>query len=287
MVDLTQRRSFDTHLPLGEQVIGVPSVRGMSLVHLRAMVDAFNRYGFVILECEDQTDGRDDLLALKWYLGNAAPHPRADEDGVVPISNARTVAGFLGSSSRAHLPHTDGAFRDVPEKITTLQCVVQPAVPGLSVLCSAKAAYDHLATMFPDRLHLLEREDALTVTRTTQSSTQGVFRTDGHAYFIKFRMSDGAAEVVPHPEVREMFEELCRFFRAKENRLVFALRPGQILIGDNTAIVHGRTPFPSEEVREMRRLNFDGSGPLCVRMGFGFVPRIWSPEAIVSQARCA
>jgi alpha-ketoglutarate-dependent taurine dioxygenase len=287
MVDLAQRRCFDAHLPLGDQIVRVPSIRRMSLVHLRAMVDAFNRFGFVILECEDRTDSREDLLALKWYLGNAAPHPRADDDGVVPISNAKTVAGFLGSSSQAHLPHTDGSFRDVPEKITTLQCVVQPEAGALSVLGSAKAAYDHVAAMFPDRVHLLERDDALTVTRTTQSSTHAVFRSEGNAYAIKFRMSDGAAEVVPRADVREMFEELCRFFCAQENRLVFALRPGQVLIGDNTAIVHGRTSFPPDQSREMRRLNFDGSGPLCVRMAFGFVPREPSPAAFVSSARCA
>ena len=287
MVDLAQRRSFDAHLSLAEQAIRVPSVRRMSMINQRAMVDAFNRYGFVILDCEDQTDSREDLLALKWYLGDAAAHPRADDDGVVAITNSKEVPGFLGSSSMAHLPHTDGAFSDTPEKITSLQCVVQPKVGGLSMLCSAKAAYDHIATTFPDRVHLLNCRNALTVTRTTQSSTQAVFRRNGKVYSIKFRMSDGAAEVIPRADVRDVFEELCRFFCAEENRLVFRLQPGQVLIGDNTAVVHGRTSFPPDEVREMRRLNFDGTGPLCVRMGFGFVPQEPLPEDLVSSARCA
>jgi len=285
MVDLAQRRSFDAHLSLAEQAIRVPSVRRMSMINQRAMVDAFNRYGFVILDCEDQTDSREDLLALKWYLGDAAAHPRADDDGVVAITNSKEVPGFLGSSSMAHLPHTDGAFSDTPEKITSLQCVVQPKVGGLSVLCSAKAAYDHIATTFPGRGHLLTCRNALTVTRTTQSSTQAVFRRNGNVHSIKFRMSDGAAEVIQRADVREMFEELC--FGAEENRLVFRLQPGQVLIGDNTAVVHGRTSFPPDEVREMRRLNFDGTGPLCVRMGFGFVPQEPLPEDLVSSACCA
>ena len=285
MVDLAQRRSFDAHLSLAEQAIRVPSVRRMSMINQRAMVDAFNRYGFVILDCEDQTDSREDLLALKWYLGDAAAHPRADDDGVVAITNSKEVPGFLGSSSMAHLPHTDGAFSDTPETITSLQCVLQPKVGGLSVLCSAKAAYDHIATTFPGRGHLLTCRNALTVTRTTQSSTQAVFRRNGNVHSIKFRMSDGAAEVIQRADVREMFEELC--FGAEENRLVFRLQPGQVLIGDNTAVVHGRTSFPPDEVREMRRLNFDGTGPLCVRMGFGFVPQEPLPEDLVSSACCA
>lgn len=44
-----------------------------------------------------------------------------------------------------------------------------------------------------------------------------------------------------------------------------------ISIADNTAIVHGRTAFPSDEKRTMRRLNFDASGPLCANLSLGFV----------------
>ena len=68
---------------------------------------------------------------------------------------------------------------------------------------------------------------------------------------------------------------------------MFRLQPGQVLIGDNTAVVHGRTSFPPDELREMRRLNFDGTGPLCVRMGFGFVPQEPLTADFVSRARCA
>jgi alpha-ketoglutarate-dependent taurine dioxygenase len=269
---LPRRRPFDANLSPASQVVAVESIRRMNDDDRHELLRAFNRYGFAILDCHDHSDSREDLLALKGLLGNAAPHPRADADGVVAINPFNKVAGFIGSTADEHLVHTDGAFSNTPERIVTLQCVTPARSGGLSLLASAQAAFDHLANEFPDRLHLLGRPDALEITRTSQSSTQPVFIRGGDRHTIKFRMPDGVASATPHPEVRELFAALCRFFSAPENVLSFKLEAGQVLIADNTALVHGRTPFPPDEPRDMRRLNFDASGPLCQHMVFGFGP---------------
>jgi alpha-ketoglutarate-dependent taurine dioxygenase len=270
---MARRRPFDANLSPASQVVAVDSIRRMTDDDRHELLRAFNRYGFAILDCHDRTDSRADLLALKGLLGKAAPHPRADEDGIVAINPKKKVAGFIGSSADEHLVHTDGSFSNTPERIVTLQCVTPARSGGLSLVASAQAAYDHLANHFPERLHQLGRADALTITRTTQSSTQPVFiPRGGDRHALKFRMPDGVAQAAPHPEVRELFAALCRFFSAPENVLSFKLEAGQVLIVDNTALVHGRTPFSPDEPRDMRRLNFDASGPLCQHMVFGFGP---------------
>ncbi|MET9297210.1 TauD/TfdA family dioxygenase [Streptomyces sp. NPDC003077] len=268
----TVRRPFDARLSPAVQTVEVPCVRRMTADQCAEMVEAFNRHGFVILRCRDRTDSRRDLLELKRYFGRSTPHPRADEEGVVAINPFKRVAGFLGSTRAEHLLHTDGAFRDDPEKIITLQCVTPAARGGLSVLASGQAAYEHLERRFPGGIKGLTEPDALTITRTTQSSTQPVFRRDHGTCSIKFRMEDGVSEVVPRSDVRDQFRELCRFFTAPENHLRFRLEAGDVLIGDNCAILHGRTSFAPDERRDVRRLNFDASGPLCDRMVFGFRP---------------
>ncbi|MBN0887750.1 TauD/TfdA family dioxygenase, partial [Pseudomonas aeruginosa] len=48
------------------------------------------------------------------------------------------------------------------------------------------------------------------------------------------------------------------------------LEPGEILVLDNTAVLHGRTAFCANELREMRRLNFDGHGRLRAELELGF-----------------
>lgn len=47
-------------------------------------------------------------------------------------------------------------------------------------------------------------------------------------------------------------------------------RAGEILVLDNTAVLHGRTAFCANELREMRRLNFDGHGRLRAELELGF-----------------
>jgi alpha-ketoglutarate-dependent taurine dioxygenase len=242
----------------------------MSTSDLENMLCAFNRYGFVILACDDITDSREDLLALKLHLGNAAPHMRADTDGIVQINAFSEKQGFLGSSAERHLPHTDGAFSDNPELITALQCITPATQGGVSQLASAQAAYTYLATSFPERVHELSRPDALTIRRGTQTSTQPVFLHNNRYLRIRFRMPDGAAKITPHPEVYDLFNELSCFLTKPENILELELEKGQVLIVDNTALVHGRTSYAPNEPRNMRRLNFDASGPLCTRMIFGF-----------------
>lgn len=271
---VSQRRPFDATLPVHLQLVPIRSIRSMSSFDLVSMLRAFNRHGFAILACEDLAHSRDDLLALKRHFGCAAPHPRADADGIVPINAFARMQGFLDSTSEEHLLHTDGAFSDTPEAILTLQCVVPTAQGGVSRLASAQAAYTHLAEVFPDRIHELSRPDALTVRRGAQSSTQPVFlRRGGGRLGIRFRMPDGAAEVTPHPAARELFDELCRFLTSPANVLELKLETGQVLVADNTAVVHGRTSYPPSEPRDMRRLNFGANGPLCELMTLGFVAK--------------
>jgi hypothetical protein len=58
-----------------------------------------------------------------------------ENDGVVPISNAEHPEGFLGSTAEEHPLHTDGSFRDNPEKM--LEFVEDGiTVAGLPVLTS-------------------------------------------------------------------------------------------------------------------------------------------------------
>ncbi|MFD7665529.1 TauD/TfdA family dioxygenase [Streptomyces sp. NPDC059788] len=270
MASADLRRPFGSGLSLAAQTVRVGSLSCMSTAQEREMLSAFNRYGFAVLRSTERAGSRQDLLGLRWRFGTPAPHPRADDDGIVPITPAEPVDGFPGSTRSEHLLHTDGAFRDRPEALITLQCVRPAARGGLSVLASAQAARQHLARHFPGRWQALTEPDALTITRTGRTSTQPLFRHRGGVCGLKFRMPDGMSRVVPRPDVRDQFAELCRFFAAPANRLAFKLAPGDVLIADNSAVVHGRTTIPAGEPRMLRRLNFDATGPTCARMVFGF-----------------
>jgi alpha-ketoglutarate-dependent taurine dioxygenase len=265
-------RWFDATLRLSDVLVHVPSIRKMSSLDWGTLVHCFNRYGFVVLSCKDQTDSRTDLLALCPFFGSPAPHPRADEDGIVGIHAKNPIPGFIDSSHEEHRLHTDGSFLDRPERIITLQCVAQSSAGGDTVLASARAAYEFVASLYPTAVGLFSRPDALTITRAGRSSCGPLFRQDGERYHVRLRLPDGAAEVCPHPDSRRLFDVLCSFLAAPPSRFVFKLEPGQVLIADNTAILHGRYAFAAGSPRHMRRLNFDATGPLCSQLQLGFVP---------------
>lgn len=188
----------------------------------------------------------------------------------MPISNARYVSGYLGSTPLEHKLHTDGAFLDTPEQLCSLQCVRNAREGGETLLASAGLAFERLRRRMPTKHLGLLRGDALTIVRRHQSSTQPVFRLNGEALGIKFRQNDGAAEVVEHPVAVEAFAELVAALEDPACQLRIKLEPGEILVLDNTAVLHGRTAFCANELREMRRLNFDGHGRLRAELELGF-----------------
>ncbi|MCR7504143.1 TauD/TfdA family dioxygenase, partial [Pseudomonas aeruginosa] len=113
---------FDATLDLERVKVSVRTLVKLSRQEQSAIIRTLNEFGFLLLRSEHGED-RQELLALKELFGRAAPHPRADADGIVPISNARYGSGYLGSTPLEHKLHTDGAFLDIPEQLCSLQCV--------------------------------------------------------------------------------------------------------------------------------------------------------------------
>lgn len=88
---------FDATLDLERVKVSVRTLVKLSRQEQSAIIRTLNEFGFLLLRSE-QGEDRQELLALKELFGRAAPHPRADADGIVPISNARYVSGYLGST---------------------------------------------------------------------------------------------------------------------------------------------------------------------------------------------
>lgn len=85
---------FDATLDLERVKVSVRTLVKLSRQEQSAIIRTLNEFGFLLLRSE-QGEDRQELLALKELFGRAAPHPRADADGIVPISNARYVSGYL------------------------------------------------------------------------------------------------------------------------------------------------------------------------------------------------
>lgn len=227
--------------------------------------EGFNAFGFVIMEFEPRSEPKEDLLALSPFFGRVVRHNRSDRYGILAVNADKPVEGFIDSSNEAHPPHTDGAFKDAPEKVVALQCVLPAKVGGTSLLGSGKLAHDALADRHPRDLIELYDTDAISIQRNEQSSTKPIFRREDDLVTMCFRM-DQTAKTAVKPSAQKGFQRLKEAL--DQNLFRFDLKPHQILIIDNLSLVHGRDAFPQGTSRHYNRLNFDGDGLLDLECGF-------------------
>ncbi|MGI9487062.1 MAG: TauD/TfdA family dioxygenase [Geminicoccaceae bacterium] len=271
--------AFGSDMPIEELIFSTRAGAAIDDRTLEQMVDAYNTYGFFILDCPPRPDPREDLLAIAPFFGRVVTHNRSDHYGILAVNPEKKVDGFIDSTNQAHPPHTDGAFKDQPEKVITLQCVVPADSGGTSLLGSAKLAHDTLAAMDPDAASLLYDDEVMSIRRNDQTSTKAVFRREGERLSLCYRM-DQAAKTHIKPLAQEGFRRLKAII--DDSLLRFDLAPHQILVIDNSSLVHGRDSFPQGADRRYHRLNFDGDGLLD--LVHGFIPEITPASAPISAA---
>ncbi len=225
----------------------------------------FNAEGFVILEFDPRPDPEENLLCLAPLLGHVVPHNRSNRYGILSVNAAAPKPGFIDSSNQAHPPHTDGAFKDNPEKVIALQCIVPAESGGTSFLGSGKSAHAELVSMFGNDICHLYDPEAITIQRNEDKSTKSVFRWQDGRVSMSLRMDD-AAQIEVKPSAQASFDALKTLLQ--RNLIRFDLKPHQILIVDNLSMAHGRDSFPQNSKRSYKRLNFDGRGLLNLECGF-------------------
>ncbi len=253
---------FASDFPIEDVTFEISSVSQMSTSVIDKIVQTFNSLGFFIVKCAPATEPRDNLLALAPFFGRVVPHNRSDRHGVLSVNAKAPKPGFIDSMSLPHPLHTDGAFKDDPEKVIALQCVVPAEKGGTSLLSSGKRAHDALA---PEERQPLYADDAISIQRNDQCSTKPVFRRLNDHIEMCFRL-DGTAETKANTEARSGLGALKRAL--DDQQLSFDMAPHEILVIDNTSIAHGREAFPEDSARHYNRLNFDGHGLLPLSFGF-------------------
>jgi alpha-ketoglutarate-dependent taurine dioxygenase len=235
--------------------------------------ERFNRYGVAIVQHAPVDKPVEELVDLGKLFGKPVVHDRADERGLVEVAELSGYGEFVGASSGPHLMHTGGTFMswdDVP-KIVLLQCETQSRIGGRSLVASGANAYHYLRKNDPDALKLLMDPQVFSIRRSAHGVGKfGGTGVDGKPVFDTGRLGNGKVwltfrfdgqvklEIKPDTAV-PVFDRLLDFFNRSENQIDFKLQPNQILVCDNTSVVHARTAFQSGSNRKLNRLQLDGT----------------------------
>jgi hypothetical protein len=226
---------------------------------LETIGNSLETYGFCIVETGDTQISS--LLALASQFGRLQLHARADDRGMVEVSpnaNLGKAAGkiesgqYTGTSDRQFNTHTDGAYlngflrndgrleRIRPPQLLIMQCVRPASVGGASVLVDAERVLADLVHNEPERARILLSPGCVTFCRDDQMALDfPVFERIGPGHYaVRFRYDDmlytqdWSDDGVHHLQKNYLSNpEYMRKVR---------LEAGQILVLDNTRMLHGR-----------------------------------------------
>jgi len=264
-------KSFLASLDVADCTFVVESLSSLQGPDMDRFRRIFLKYGFAIIQESPERQSVESLLSLKALFGSVHGHDRATPDGIARIEFNADMKDYLGCSNAEHLPHTDGTFDPVPPRIVCLQCVRNAEEGGDSILLSGAAMLELLLAHGGKDLKPLFDDDALTVERKGKKFTGPVLSRRGGNYSIRFR-SDSSATLHIKSSAVAGFESMKRFVLNPHNQLRFRMQPGQTLVLDNAAVLHGRTAFKLPSARCLNRINFDGNTPFCQTLDLGFMP---------------
>lgn len=254
----------------------VKSIVGMTQNEEAHFAQMMNIYGAAVLVPEDDTeDGLAAYRMLDRLLGEAVPHDKMDERGIVEINPAKATSINTADPKKAHLPHTDDAYTERPSRFITLQCrKAASSGGGESVLISGM---DLLASLNSEELRSLMKPGMVTMGRRTaldgawlQCSSIPMFWVDKESGFLqlRWRCNDGCVQDV-HEKAESAYKRMDAVARGEVHQLRVQLKPKDLLIVDNRANAHGRNEFALDEERVMWRRNYYGDGELDGKISVG------------------
>ena len=242
---------------------------------LEAIKQAVEENGYVILQPWDSS--ADTLRIVGSIFGRLQSHIRANEQGVVGETQQgdpewkKFKAEYHGLGTGEFAPHTDGTFVDGvlvdgptltrvgPPGYVILQIVRNAGEGGASIIVDGQRVLHDILMTNAQMAAILMSHGAITYCRDDQLALDlPVFAQVGPSqYTIRFRSDSKAySPAWSLPAVQALH---WNYHMAPQYRERMLLEEGQILVCDNTRVLHGREPFSEEDTgagagRKLRRL---------------------------------
>lgn len=247
------------------------------------------------------------MLWLKPLFGETAYHQKSETNtGILTIDPRKPNSVNVANTNIDHPLHSDGSFLKRPEKIVTISCEHAAKNGGETTLICAQSMIYSILSEYKDKINkndikYLFKKDAIEIGRTLPEMKEGSQckqsvlsylheyddeNHDGFLYDINdeniqnhYYQNDNL-RLVYHgnpsylknirDEIKLFWSLMGDYCQNKENIFKFLLKPGQILLIDNTAFLHGRTPYDQyNNLRVLHRMNFYNNGLLrrSVKLG--------------------
>jgi hypothetical protein len=226
------------------------------------LIRTLDRYGVCIARGLDIGRGSlgaaEVVMALAERFGTIHPQDRSGSRwlDVIDAANAHSLppgahARGVGNNHAVAL-HTENDGEPTPPRLVFFGCLEAAEVGGASTIASARHVHDVLGRLDPRALALLHRP--ISFGRRPDdydesvTDTDPVFRCGPQALMMRYSRYwiDRAESVGGRPlsrGTRGALDLLDRTLQHPQTALVMVLRPGDVLVIDNQAVLHGRQAF--------------------------------------------
>lgn len=164
-------------------------------------------------------------------------------------------AKYYVNSHFAQPMHTDEGYTTSFPHFVALYCAESAEVGGDSIIVRLEPLYLKLIQLFGENVNLLFKKDAVTVETALGVEEKPIlFWLDDGSVGISY--SATLNRMLCSEEVFNLFDYITKYAHTRHNQLRIKLKPGQILLFDNSKILHGRTAFARDDSRLLYRFWF-------------------------------
>jgi len=272
-VNVYSKNTDFSSINVNQITLKISKVSEVSKIEQQNIWQILNDFNFVILDCEPSENPRENIVALKNFLGSIKWHKRSEEDGIVPVRYLPNSPGYLDTTNNIAPMHTDGSFEIDPPKMVALQCEVPSQNGGMSQIVHAQSIYEYLAINHPQELRTLFDNEAFYIERGDQIATHAIFKLENNKVIMIFRSETADASIQIKAKVKNAFDLIKDYVNNPKNQFTFKLKANQILVIDNTSILHGRSAYARDEARRLNKLWFSGKLTYPHEFQLGFTPK--------------
>lgn len=217
------------------------------------MLDQIVTYGFAIVE-NVQTQDREVLKFIESF-----GYPRLTNYGDIFDVRIENNPNNLAFTNLEIAPHTDNPYRDPVPTLQLLHCLETNVSGGNSGLVDGFRAAYLLRSSNPESFEILANRQFHFeyVNETTHLTTVSpIISVDTMGEIVGIRWNDRSMEPpyndVDIDDVYEALRNFAKIINDPNNSYQFRLEPGNLVILDNTRLLHSRTSFESSGKRHLQ-----------------------------------
>lgn len=213
----------------------------------------------------------------KYGLYEGDPDIR-DDPNLMLVSNITVDGKPIGAFAEGDMWfHIDSGYSERPYKYTFLHAIKLPSEGGNTLFANMYRAYETLPQDLKDKIagrqalhiHEYKRTEKVDLTADFSKSPHAFHpvvtthpETGRKSLFVD-RLMTARIEGLPAEESAALLEQLFDHAERPENIYEHVWRMGDVVMWDNRCLTHGRTYFPKDQERVLRRCTIAGDPPVA------------------------